>query len=90
MLRLVPFECLFSKLSVFPFSETWLQISLRISVCFASHADVLRASSRVPPPRISGGIGEERERLRGRLLVCESMNENVSEKPLPTRKTCYL
>ena len=63
MLRLVPFEFLFLqvdvKLSVFPFSERWLQISLHVGVCFASHADVVRVSSGVPPPRISGGTRDE-------------------------------
>ena len=58
MLQLVPFEFLFLqvdvKLSVFPFSETWLQISLRVGVCFSSHADVLRASSRVLPHELVG------------------------------------
>ena len=59
MLRLVPFFLQVDvKLSVFPFSETCLQIALRAGVCFASHADVLRASSHVPP-RISGGTCDE-------------------------------
>ena len=48
MLQLVPFEFLFLqvdvKLSVFPFSETWLQISLRVG----------RASSRVLPHELVG------------------------------------
>ena len=58
MLRLVPFEFLFLqvdvKLSVFPFIETWLQISLRVGVCFSSHVDVLRASSCVLPHELVG------------------------------------
>ena len=94
MVRLVPFEFLFLqvdvKLSVFPFSETWLQISLRVGVCFSSHADVLRASSRVLAPRISGGTRDEALRTSAweasEWIDCLWMR--ICEKPLPTRKTC--
>ena len=36
-------------------------------MCVASHADVIRASSRFPAPRTGGLREEPKERLRGRL-----------------------